>query len=268
MMIKFILYAFISAFLLRDVTAVDCGQVQNCYAEMFKSILGRDVNYTMMTYDSYSGIYSTAFSMWEGYQAICPIQNNLQTCLKNGGLEGCINPTDLSKLDFVVKNGDVSSANYYVYHYLRYNFLCSELNNTGHDTYTCVRDYLYNFNQPYGYNTQNRIPSSNCSNYQPDKYVGPDCFTYPIYLECVTNYANAVCGEQSKCMTKKLYTLDMCAIFDRANKTCQACKGSLVGSSDYLTDVCTDSSQNNSGTLSTLSFTLLFFVTLVFHLFC
>jgi hypothetical protein len=260
MMVKFILFALISAYLLKDVTAVDCETgVTNCYRKMFQTIQARDNVTYSMTYSSYGTIFSTAFNMWEGYQAICRVQNDLQTCLQNGGYEGCIKVNDLVNVSFV-RRDNPAYAQSYVFDYLRYNYLCSELNNTNRDTHKCVRDNLMN------------IPSANCSNYQSNNDGSPDCFTRSIYLECVNNYANAVCGEQSQCITKKLHTLSMCSAFDSYygginQPSCGVCTSTLVGSTDLLKDVCKDTNQDNAGTLSTLPVTLLFFVTLVFQLF-
>jgi hypothetical protein len=261
MMVKFILIALISAFLLKDVTAVDCEKgVTDCYRAMFETIQPNgNISYSM-TYDSYSIIFSTAYKMWEGYQAICRVQNNLQTCLQNGGYEGCINVNDLRNVSFVRQDNQPYHAQDYVVDYLRYKYLCSELNNTNRDTHKCVNDNLINTNP------------ANCTLYKSNNDGSPDCFTRTIYLDCVYNYANAVCGEQSQCITKKYYTLDMCLAFDlhyggTNQPSCGACTSTLVGSTDLLKDVCTDTNQDNAGTLPTMSITLLFFVTIVFQLF-
>uniref|UniRef100_A0AC34FF22 Transmembrane protein n=1 Tax=Panagrolaimus sp. ES5 TaxID=591445 RepID=A0AC34FF22_9BILA len=276
MVAKFILYAFITVFVLKEVTA-DCSadqlnQVQTCYTQMFQTIQARNnVTYTM-SYSSYSSIFSTAYTMWEGYQAICPVHNTLQNCLKGAGIESCINKNDLSNANFV-KQDSIYSAQAYTYDYLRYNYMCSQLNNSqfslkgklykinikiftaNRDTYTCYKQNLA------------FIPEANCTNNYQNNFA-PDCFTYKIYMECVKNYANAVCGEQSQCMTQKLYTLKMCNEFGNKDQpSCGVCTAPLVGSTDPLTSVCTDATQNNGSILPTLSFSLLFFVTLVFQLF-
>jgi hypothetical protein len=260
MMVKFILFAFISAFLLKDVTAADCEKgVTDCYRTMFETIQPNgNISYSM-TYSSYKQIFSTAYSMWEGYEAICVVQNDLQTCLQNGGYEDCINVKQLRNVSFV-RQDDPYNAKSYVYDYLQYKYLCAELNNTNRDTHKCYR-----------YNLMS-IPPANCTLYSSNNDNSPDCFTRRIYLDCVYNYANAVCGEQSQCITKKIYTLSMCSDFDyyyeeKNQPSCGACTSRLVGSTDLLKDVCTDTNQDNAGTLPTMSITLLFFVTIVFQLF-
>uniref|UniRef100_A0A914YAJ6 Uncharacterized protein n=1 Tax=Panagrolaimus superbus TaxID=310955 RepID=A0A914YAJ6_9BILA len=192
--------------------------------------------------------------MWEGYQDICPVQHTLQNCLKGAGIESCINYNDLSKATFV-KQDYAGNAAGYTSDYLKYNYLCSQLNNTDRDTYTCYKQKLVT------------IPSVNCTNYYQDN-INPDCFTYQIYMKCVANYANAVCGQQSHCMTQKLYTLEMCERFgNKGQPSCGVCTAPLVGSTDPLTSVCTEVNQNNASILPTLSFSLLFFVTLFFQIF-
>ena len=270
MMVKFILYAFVAAFLMRDVTAVDCSKLESCYKSMFSKIQGvSDVNYTMMSSQTYRSIFGNAYSMWEGYSPICSAHNDLKSCLS--GIEDCVNPTELAKTDFIKKlyfNYNTNAYDYaykYVYDYVKYNLLCAELNSTNHDTYMCLREFLYNPSASQNQD-QSRIPEYNCSLYSPSIYVGADCFTHSYYLECVSNYANTRCGAQSQCLAKKLYTLDMCDTFGQKNIACSPCNGALVGSTDMLKNVCTDTAADNAGTLPTLSITLLFFVTLVFQL--